>query len=128
MIAALAGTAKIMLGLSLALALSAGGNAWQLYRAGVQQGETAGARERQALAAANAGFRQAQAVNEALAGQSIADRAQLLADLTEVAERARAVRVIYRTAATATPLARGCAPGTQRMDAVNQGLGPGGAP
>lgn len=121
---ALAGTAKVIAGLGLALALSLGANAWQLYRAGIASGEAAGAAERQQLADDNSDLRVREAVSLTLAGQAADDNAGLVAQLDAIAERSRQVRIVYRTAATAAPLAAGCAPGVDRMDAVNQGLGP----
>lgn len=125
---ALAGTAKIMLGLSLALALSAGGNVLQLYRAGVKQGQAAGAADRQQLADQAAGLLLREAVSTAVATRAMAQNTGLLAELGEIAERGRQVRIVYRQAAVAAPLAAGCGPGAERIRAVNQGLGPAGAP
>jgi hypothetical protein len=125
---ALAATGKLIAGLGLALALSLGANAWQLYRAGIASGEAAGAAERQQLADDNSDLRVREAVSLALAGQAADDNAGLVAQLDAIAERSRQVRIVYRTAAAAAPLAAGCAPGPERMDAVNQGLGPKAAP
>lgn len=119
---ALGASAKLIAGLGLALALSLGANVLQLYRAGVASGEARGESSRAELARENAGLMQAQAVNEALAGQRILERAQILGELEQIAERARPVKVLYRQAAAAAPLALGCAPGQGRMDAVNAGL------
>lgn len=115
---------KVVAALGLALILSLGANVWQLYRAGVAAGEAAGEREREVLAGDNALLRQREAVAAALAQQARLDGQGLLADLQSIAERGREVRVVYRAAAAAAPLAVGCAPGAGRMDAVNRGLGP----
>lgn len=121
---ALAASGKIIAGLGLALALSLGANAWQLYRTGVVSGEAAGAAERQKLVDDNSDLRVREAVSLTLAGQAADDNAGLIAQLDAIAERSRQVRIVYRNAANGAPLPDGCGPGAQRMDAVNQGLGP----
>lgn len=60
---------------------------------------------------------------EGMAERRDHDDAELLADLTAIAERARSTRVIYREAAAAAPLPSGCGPGQARIDAVNRALG-----
>lgn len=125
---ALGASAKLIAGLGLALALSAGANVVQLYRAGVASGEATGALERERLQHENAGLAKAHAINEALAGQRIVERTEILGELAQIAERARPVKVVYRQAAAAAPLAVGCAPGQGRMDAVNRGLAGGVSP
>lgn len=119
-----AATAKVIAGLALALCLSIGINVWQLYRAGVNAGEARGEADRQQLADQNAGLRLREAVSTAIATRRIDQDASLLAELSAIAERSRAVRIVYRQAAAAAPLAAGCGPGAQRMEAVNASLGP----
>lgn len=50
------------------------------------------------------------------------DDAALLADLTDIAERARTVRTEYRTVIKDRPLPANCAPGQERVDTVNRAL------
>ena len=50
------------------------------------------------------------------------DRSVLLMELTEIAERSRKVRPVYRDAIAKLP-ALSCAPGQERMDAVNALVG-----
>jgi hypothetical protein len=111
--------AKLLAGLGLALALSLGGNALQLFRAGVASGEAKNTSKLEQLQRENAGLAKAHAINETLAGQRNIERTEILGELELIAERARPVKFVYREAA---PLALGCAPGQGRMDAVNRGL------
>jgi hypothetical protein len=50
------------------------------------------------------------------------DRSLLVQELTEIAERARTARVVYRDRIASLP-APTCAPGQERMDAVNALVG-----
>jgi hypothetical protein len=114
---------KAIAALGLALLLSIGGNAWQLYRAGA-----AHERERGALAVAERDAKIAGLEASALSTARIAaaardDHAELLSDLSTIAERGRETRVVYRVAAAAAPLPPECVPGQARIDAVNSGLG-----
>lgn len=116
-------TTKALVGLSLALLLSLGGNVALVRSIWVAEGKAQGAKEREALASQNAALSTTLAVNGALADQAKKDNAGLLADLAAIAERGREVRVIYRKAAASAPLAANCAPGQARVDAVNAALG-----
>jgi hypothetical protein len=117
-------SAKLVLGLSLALAASMTGNFLQARAAWVAHGEAKAAKKVDALATENAGLKQTAAINDALKQAATPQNAALLAELEGIAERGRAVRVVYRQAATKAPLPAVCVPGQERMDAVNLGLGP----
>lgn len=96
-----------------ALMLSVGLNVWQWRRA-----VTAPLRlENRALGAALT------TVN-ALAKDAARDNTALLAELDALVERGRTTRTVYRRAAAQAPLPAQCAPGADRIQAVNQGLGP----
>lgn len=59
---------------------------------------------------------------EGVAAARNKDDARLMADLDAIALRAQAVRTEYRTVVRDRPLPPGCAPGRERVDAVNRGL------
>ena len=59
-----------------------------------------------------------------IAVQKGKDSRVLLDELARIAERARTTRVVYRQAADKRPLPMQCAPGRERMDAVNAGADP----
>lgn len=94
------------------LGLSVTGNItqWADHRAYVK-----GEADRLKLAAAD----QTSKINTGLATEARSDNAKLLKDLEEIAERGRTTRVVYRKAADKRPLPLQCAPGQERMDAVN---------
>lgn len=94
------------------LILSLIGNAtqWADHRAYVKSEG-----DRLKLAASQAGIK----VTSAIAGEARRDNSKLLKDLDEIAERGRRTRVVYRAAADKRPLPMQCAPGKERMDAVN---------
>lgn len=115
---------KAIAALGIALVLSLGGNAWQLYRAGA-----AGEREKGAVAVAQkdgeiAVLKEAARTSDRLAAAAREDHGALLNDLSTIAERGRQERVVYRVAAAAAPLDPVCVPGRERMDAVNASMGP----
>lgn len=60
----------------------------------------------------------------ALAKDAARDNTALLAELDALVERGRVTRTVYRRAAAQAPLPSQCAPGADRIQAVNQGLGP----
>lgn len=96
-----------------ALMLSVGLNVWQWRRA-----VTAPLRlENRALGAALT------TVN-ALAKDAARDNTALLSELDALVERGRTARTVYRRVAAQAPLPAQCAPGADRIQAVNQGLGP----
>lgn len=98
--------------LTLLLSLSAGLNVWQAYRA-----LTAPMRaENRALIGS------LERVEQIAAGRN-RDDAALLANLDQIAKRGQAVRVEYRTISADNPLPEQCAPGQQRVDAINRALG-----
>ncbi|MGO1000745.1 hypothetical protein [Lysobacter sp. CA196] len=88
-------------------------NVWQWKRAVTAPLRT----ENRALGAALV------AVND-MATQATRDSAALLAEMDALVERGRTTRVVYRRAASLTPLPAPCAPGADRIQAVNEGLGP----
>lgn len=53
-----------------------------------------------------------------------ADQAALLARMEAIADRAERTKTVYRMAAASMPLASDCMLGTERVDAINSGLGP----
>lgn len=117
-------SAKLILGMGVALALSLGGNFLLVRKAWMDAGE---AKVQKKLDAANGqlvAYKQTDAVNTAIAGQKALDTTALLADLNSIAERGREVRTVYRAAAAKAPLPVNCAPGQERFDAINRGLGP----
>lgn len=117
-------TTKLIGGLSLALALSFGANILQLRSAWVGEGKAQGAAERETLQAQNQQLEQANAVNTAISSRAKVDNTALLDQLGAIADRAQQTHTVYRAAAAKAPLAADCAPGQERMDAVNSGLGP----
>ena len=108
--------------LALALLVSLACNVWQFGRA---QAQAARIKTRDALALQVA-FSQgrAAALAEAhqrstlLADLAAFDNTQLLLDLRAIADRARERVTVYRDRITTIPAAT-CAPGADRMDAVN---------
>ncbi|UKM31251.1 putative spanin, inner membrane subunit [Cylindrospermopsis phage Cr-LKS3] len=109
-----------MLGSTLVLSLS--GNAWLLLKLGAArekaEGEIATAVQRgRAEALSERADQLAQLVSLAEL-----DRSLLLQELTDIAERARTARVVYRDRIASLP-APTCAPGQERMDAVNALVG-----
>ncbi|HEL5400126.1 TPA: hypothetical protein UOJ25_000201 [Stenotrophomonas maltophilia] len=86
-------------------------NVWQAYRA-----MTAPMRlENEALSAS------LRAVT-GMAEQRTRDDAKLMADLERIADRGQRVRIEYRSIAAKQPLPEQCAPGQQRVDAINRAL------
>lgn len=59
-----------------------------------------------------------------LASDASRDNARLMSELDALVERGRRTRVVYRRAAAGAPLPAQCAPGAERIQAINQGLGP----
>lgn len=116
-------TTKLLLGLGLALLLSLGANVWQLRSAWIAQGEAKGLAERQTLQASLEAATFANKVNARLAETAQADNTELLNDLAAIAERGRETRTVIKRVNAAHPLPATCAPGVERMDAVNATLG-----
>lgn len=121
-LATLALETKVIAGLALALVLSLGANVLQLRAAWVGEGKAQGQAARESLAAANESLTRDAAINAGIAKTARIDATGLLSRLDAIADRGEQVRVIYRTAAARTPLAANCAPGTARVDSINQGL------
>lgn len=96
------------------LAVSVGANVrqWADHRAYVN-----GEKDRLNAAAAKAGLQ----VAANIASERKTDTQVLLQDLREIAERGKRVRTVYRKAAEKSPLAAICAPGAERIKAVNAG-------
>jgi hypothetical protein len=117
-------SAKLILGLSLALLASMAGNFLLVRSAWIAHGEAKGQKAREKLERENASLTRKIEIDAALAAQAKPQNEQLLADLRDIAERGQQTRVIYRQAAAKSPLAAVCVPGQARMDAVNAGLGP----
>lgn len=63
-------------------------------------------------------------VTAGIARDRTKDDATLLATVQAIADQRVKTQVIYTKAADARPLAANCAPGQQRMDAVNAGVKP----
>jgi hypothetical protein len=109
-----------VLGATLLLSLSA--NAWLLQRLGAAQEKAAG----EITTAVQRG--RAEALSERadqlaqLVSLAELDRSVLLQELIAIAERARTSRVVYRDRIASLP-APTCAPGQERMDAVNALVG-----
>lgn len=110
--------------LGAALALSLGLNTWQVYRSGKGASELSHQTEVCELNGQIAGLEANASKAEAIAGMKIADTAELLGDLSEIADRGQQVRTRYLQAATAAPLPTACAPGPARVDTINRHLGP----
>lgn len=107
------GAGRWALILALALLASLSLNLWQWERA-----RTAPLRiENRALGAALTTV-------QALATDATRDNKALLVELDALVERGRTTRTVYRHAAAQAPLPAQCAPGSARIQAVNQGLGP----
>jgi hypothetical protein len=123
-IAGMALGTKVIVGLSLALALSMGANVLQLRSAWVGEGEAKGQKEREQLAGQVAGFEKTAAVNEALNARASEDHAELVGELERIASSATANRLRARNVTSANPLPVNCIPGKERQDSVNQTLGP----
>jgi hypothetical protein len=104
---------------SVGLAASLGTNVWLLGKWGEARArakaEIAAAVERGRAEAAEKHASQQQA----LVQLAELDRSLLLQDLREIAERSRQARVVYRDRIASLPVAA-CAPGQERMDAVNE--------
>jgi len=115
--------AKLIGGLSLALLLSLGGNVFFIWHSGKKSGEAKSEAERKTLAANVAALQIDAAVTTALSKRAKEDNAALMQDLEDIAVRGRETITVYRTIAAKAPLALVCAPGKERMDAVNKGLG-----
>lgn len=65
---------------------------------------------------------------EQLAAGRNRDDAELLESLDAIAERGQRTRTVYREAASAAPLPNVCAPGPERVDAINRALSGGTTP
>jgi hypothetical protein len=108
--------------LPLALVLSLSLNAWQLHR----HGQATGKAEGELQAAVERGRAEALAERAdqmtRLATLAEEDRSAVLQDLERIAERGRTARLVYRDAIEKLPAAS-CAPGRERMDAVNALVG-----
>lgn len=109
-----------VLGLTLLLSLS--GNAWLLQRLGAAQEKAAG----EIATAVQRGRAEALAERADQLAQLVSlaelDRSMLVQDLLSIAERARTSRVVYRDRIASLP-APECAPGQERMEAVNALVG-----
>jgi hypothetical protein len=109
-------------GLALTLLLSLSANAWLLQMLGAAQEKAAG----EIATAVQRG--RAEALEERadqlsqLVSLAELDRSLLIQDLIEISERSRTARVVYRDRISALP-ALTCAPGQERMDAVNALVG-----
>jgi HAMP domain-containing protein len=101
---------KVAAVLAIALVLSLWGNLHQYVskRVGIAE-------------AVAAGFAQAAKTNADIANDEASDTKKLVADLRAIAERGQQTRVVYQKAAAKKPLAAVCAPGNDRINAVNAG-------
>jgi hypothetical protein len=102
--------------------LSVSANAWLLLKLGAAQERAEG----EIAEAVQRGRAEALSERADQLGQLVSlaelDRSLLLQDLTEIAERGRTARVVYRDRISQLPAAS-CAPGQERMDAVNALVG-----
>jgi gamma-glutamyl:cysteine ligase YbdK (ATP-grasp superfamily) len=114
---------KAIAALGVALMLSLGGNAWQLYRSGAAHERVKGALEVAQRDGRIAVLEQAASTSDRLAAAAKEHHDVILSDLSAIVERGRQERVVYRQAAAAAPLPVSCVPGQGRMDAVNASLG-----
>lgn len=109
-----------VLGSTLLLSLST--NAWLLLKLGGAQEKAEG----EIATAVQRGRAEALAERADQLGRLVSlaelDQAALMQDMREIAERARVARVVYRDRINALP-APECAPGQERMDAVNALVG-----
>lgn len=117
-------SAKLILGLGLALAASLGGNFLLVRSAWIKAGEAKGEAERAVLARKVAGFETAAAVNTALSKQAREDHTALVAELEGIAASTKGNKDRSRNVTRANPLPAVCVPGKARMDSVNKTLGP----
>lgn len=105
-----------VLGLTLMLSVSA--NGWLLLKLGAAREKAEG----EIATAVQRGRAEALSERADQLGRLVSlaelDQAALLQDMREIAERARVARVVYRDRINALP-APECAPGQERMDAVN---------
>lgn len=109
--------------LSVALAISALGNVFFLYHTGKAAGEHRADAKLAAATQRAEKAEQAEAVSKALMDMGIEDHAHLLNELAAISERGQQTRVVYRAAAAKAPLPVNCAPGQERVNAVNATLG-----
>lgn len=116
------GAAITRYALPLALALSLTLNAWQLHRHGQVTGKAAG--ELQAAVERGKAEALAERADQMtrLATLAEEDRSAVLQDLERIAERGQQARIVYRDRISQLPAAS-CAPGRERMDAVNALVG-----
>lgn len=106
--------------------VSAGANLWQWRASALDRAACAADRQREVEVAIEQGRRQAaeETATRAslIATLAQADNSALLAELAGIADRGRKIRVVYRDRIRELP-APTCAPGAERMDAVNGLLG-----
>jgi outer membrane lipoprotein-sorting protein len=114
--------------ISAGLLLSTFLNVWFLYSAGKHSGEAKAAAQVTALQAKVTGYEVTATVNTELAKRAETLNMSVLNELEVIAERARETKVVYKDAARRAPLASNCAPGAERVNAVNLTLGPGDKP
>ena len=114
--------------ISAGLLLSAALNVWFLYSAGKHSGEAKAAAQVTALQTKVSGYELTAAVNTELAKRAETLNMSVLNELEIIADRARKTHIVYKEAARRAPLSANCAPGTQRVEAVNMTLGPGDKP
>lgn len=109
-----------VLGLTLMLSLSA--NAWLLQMLGAAKEKAAG----EIATAVQRGRAEALSERADQLGRLVSlaelDQQALTNELRAIAERGREVRTVYRNTINALPVAA-CAPGQERMDAVNAMVG-----
>lgn len=116
-------TGKVILGLSLALLLSLGGNFWLVRHAWIKYGEDKSAAKVANLQAQVSSYQMTEAVNKALSKVAKEDHAKFLAQLQGIADDMAANKSRSKTVTRANPLPANCKPGKARMDSVNQTLG-----
>jgi hypothetical protein len=115
---------KLALIFGALLLMSGAGNIFLARHLWQQEQKDADATVLAKVASERDGLKLTAKVNEAIAGQKATDTAGLVTRLEAIASRGENTRIVYHTVAARTPLSASCAPGKERVDAVNDGLGP----
>lgn len=119
-------SAKLCIGLAIALAASIAGNLFMAFKWGGASGSCE-ARFAGAAQAAEAKGKQAAAEEYAeraaqIAADAVQDREDIFERLEDIADRGQQTRTVYRDRIREIPAAT-CAPGAERMEAANAAIG-----